>query len=106
MSFGATLTSLNTAKSPDSPPFPEDQLVIRASPTTIRRIFAPRGSTRMQLVESTNRSANLWQRLVRGTRRVWQRTDWPNFAGSDWEDRAMSIEATDDFHAKQGRSNC
>jgi heptose I phosphotransferase len=49
---------------------------------------------------------NLWSRLVRGTSRIWQRSDWSTFAGSDWEDRAMSMEATDDFHAKQGRSTC
>jgi heptose I phosphotransferase len=49
---------------------------------------------------------SLWQRLVRGTRHVWQRADWSGFAGSDWEDRAMSMEATDDLHAKQGRSTC
>jgi Lipopolysaccharide kinase (Kdo/WaaP) family len=49
---------------------------------------------------------NLWQRLVQGGRRVWQRADWPVFAGPDWEDRAMSMDAADDFHAKQGRSTC
>ncbi len=51
-------------------------------------------------------ASNLWQRLVRGTRRVWQRADWSAWAGSNWEDRAMDMEATDDFHAKQGRSTC
>lgn len=50
--------------------------------------------------------SNLWQRLVRGARRVWQRADWTDIAGSDWQDRAMSMEASDDFHAKQGRSTC
>ena len=50
--------------------------------------------------------SNLWQRLVHGARRVWQRADWLNLAGSNWQDRAMSMEAADDFHAKQGRSTC
>jgi heptose I phosphotransferase len=61
----------------------------------------------MQADEFSSRSVgNLWQRLVRGARRVWQRADWPAFAGSDWQDRAMSMEATDDFHAKEGRATC
>src|SRR5438067_11045286 len=50
--------------------------------------------------------SNLWQRLVRGARRVWQRADWSGLAGSDWQDRVMSMEAADDFHAKQGRATC
>jgi heptose I phosphotransferase len=48
----------------------------------------------------------IWRRLVHGTRRVWEREDWNLWAGLDWEDRAMKMEATDDFHAKQGRSTC
>jgi heptose I phosphotransferase len=51
-------------------------------------------------------AGNLWSRLMRGVRRVWQRSVWSAFAGFDWEERAMSIEPTDDFHAKQGRSTC
>jgi heptose I phosphotransferase len=51
-------------------------------------------------------AGNLWRRLVQGTRLVWQKAEWSNFAGSDWEDRAMCMEATDDFHAKEGRSTC
>jgi heptose I phosphotransferase len=49
---------------------------------------------------------NLWQRLVRGTHRLWQRADWSVWAGPDWKKRAMAMEATDDFHTKQGRSTC
>ncbi len=45
-----------------------------------------------------------WQRLVRGTRRVRQQADWPQFAGPDWADRIMNVPVTDRFHAKQGRS--
>lgn len=61
----------------------------------------------MRSSKFANESAsNLWQRLVWGARRVWQRADWPNFAGLDWEDRALAIEPTDDFHTKQGRSTC
>jgi heptose I phosphotransferase len=47
---------------------------------------------------------NLWQRLVRGVRRLWQRDDWPQFAGTDWADRILQADVTDRFHAKQGRS--
>src|SRR5207245_7333900 len=51
-------------------------------------------------------AGSLWQRLVRGARRAWQRADWSAFAGPDWQDQAMSMEAAEDFHAKQGRSTC
>lgn len=47
---------------------------------------------------------SLWQRLVRGARRLRQRSDWDGFAGSDWSERVMSVAITDRFHAKQGRS--
>jgi heptose I phosphotransferase len=61
----------------------------------------------MQPDEFTKPSVgNMWQRLVRGARRSWRRADWSAFAGSDWQEQAMSMEATDDFHAKQGRSTC
>jgi heptose I phosphotransferase len=50
------------------------------------------------------RGESWWQRLTRGTRRVWHQPDWPVFAGADWADRIMSAEVTDQFHAKQGRS--
>jgi heptose I phosphotransferase len=50
--------------------------------------------------------AGLRQRLVHGARQVWHTTHWTAFLGSDWEDRAMSMQATDDFHAKEGRSTC
>jgi hypothetical protein len=46
----------------------------------------------------------LWQRLVRGVRRVQQRPDWSTFAGADWLERIMDVDVTNDFHAKQGRS--
>jgi heptose I phosphotransferase len=46
----------------------------------------------------------LWQRLVRGVRRIRQRADWVRFAGPDWVDRIMTTAVTDRFHAKQGRS--
>ena len=49
-------------------------------------------------------SETLWQRLVRGVRRVRQRPDWGDLAGHDWPDRIMSTPVTDHFHAKQGRS--
>jgi heptose I phosphotransferase len=47
---------------------------------------------------------NLWQRLVRGVRRLRERADWAAFAGADWAERIMDVAVTDDFHAKQGRS--
>jgi heptose I phosphotransferase len=47
---------------------------------------------------------SFWQRLVRGVRRLRQRGDWPALAGADWPDRIMTLEVTDRFHAKQGRS--
>lgn len=46
----------------------------------------------------------LWQRLVRGTRRLRRRADWDDFAGADWPDRIMAAAVTDRFHTKQGRS--
>jgi hypothetical protein len=47
---------------------------------------------------------SLWSRWFRGTRRLRQRADWPRVVGSDWPERVMAVTATDDFHAKQGRS--
>jgi heptose I phosphotransferase len=46
----------------------------------------------------------LWQRLVHGVRRLRQRQDWCDYAGSDWAERIMQVAVTDRFHAKQGRS--
>src|SRR5262249_42215948 len=46
----------------------------------------------------------LWSRLARGVTRLWQREDWPRFAGEDWAQRIMDVAVTDRFHAKQGRS--
>src|SRR5262249_39634253 len=47
-----------------------------------------------------------WQRLAYGASRVWQSSHWPAFAGQDWLNRALTLEPTDDFHTKQGRSTC
>jgi heptose I phosphotransferase len=46
----------------------------------------------------------LWHRFSRGSSRLWQRPDWPSFAGVDWADHIMDRLVTDRFHAKQGRS--
>lgn len=46
----------------------------------------------------------LWQRLAHGTRRLWHRPDWPQFAGAAWADHILGAPVTDRFHAKQGRS--
>ncbi len=49
-------------------------------------------------------SDTLWQRLVRGVRRLRQRPDWGELLGPGWADRIMDVAVTDRFHAKQGRS--
>ncbi len=49
-------------------------------------------------------SGSLWRRLLWGERRLRERADWADFAGTDWADRIMETQVTDDFHAKQGRS--
>jgi hypothetical protein len=46
----------------------------------------------------------LWQRLASGSRRVHQRSSWEIFVGPNWLERVMTVQVTDDFHAKQGRS--
>jgi hypothetical protein len=46
----------------------------------------------------------LWQRLFHGVRRIRQQPRWAPFAGPDWADRIMTVDATDRFHAKQGRT--
>ncbi len=46
----------------------------------------------------------LWQRLVRGSRRVLQGDAWPRLAGANWPDGIMSAPVTDRLHTKQGRS--
>jgi hypothetical protein len=45
-----------------------------------------------------------WQRLLRGTWHVRSQPDWPDFAGPGWLDRIMTVDLSDQFHAKQGRS--
>ncbi|MBI3412004.1 MAG: hypothetical protein HY040_27045, partial [Planctomycetes bacterium] len=49
-------------------------------------------------------TAGFWHRWTQGVRKIWQRSDWENFAGSDWPATILDTEVTDDFHAKQGRS--
>jgi heptose I phosphotransferase len=46
----------------------------------------------------------VWQRLVRGCRRLYERPDWGRFAGPNWAERVMALAVTDRYHAKQGRS--
>jgi len=46
----------------------------------------------------------LWQRLRKGTVRVRAESDWLRFAGPEWLRHIMSLDVTDRFHAKQGRS--
>jgi hypothetical protein len=49
-------------------------------------------------------TGTLWQRLVRGVRRLRQQPHWPDFAGDDWAEHIMQAAVTDRFHAKQGRT--
>lgn len=58
----------------------------------------------LALQTATNAIPSLWGRLWRGFRKVFATSDWPDFAGENWPDRIMTEEATDRFHAKQGRS--
>jgi lipopolysaccharide kinase (Kdo/WaaP) family protein len=46
----------------------------------------------------------LWRRWFRGVRRMRQRPEWLRVVGADWPERIMGVTATDDYHAKQGRS--
>jgi hypothetical protein len=46
----------------------------------------------------------LWRRLFRGVRRLVQRPEWEEFAGTGWIDRIMGTPVTDRFNIKQGRS--
>jgi hypothetical protein len=55
-------------------------------------------------MESRLMNDGIWQRLIRGTRRAWQRSDWEEFVGPGWSDQVMTVAVTDRFHAKQGRS--
>jgi hypothetical protein len=53
---------------------------------------------------TTPQAGGFWSRLVHGTRRIRQQPHWPEFAGPAWVEHIMDLPATDDFHAKQGRS--
>ena len=46
----------------------------------------------------------IWHRLVRGCRRFWQHDEWAHVLPADWHERIMTVDVTDRFHAKQGRS--
>lgn len=48
--------------------------------------------------------SSFWHRVQKGTRILRRQPDWERFAGEDWADRIMTVEVTDQFHAKQGRS--
>lgn len=47
---------------------------------------------------------SLRHRLRHGVCRSFARGDWEQLLGKDWPNTIMSVEVTDDFHAKQGRS--
>lgn len=48
--------------------------------------------------------SSFWHRLRKGTRILRRQPDWERFVGEDWAERIMTVEVTDQFHAKQGRS--
>src|SRR5262245_29928133 len=54
--------------------------------------------------DAVDEVGSLWSRWTRGFRKVRSTPDWPNFAGTDWLDRIMSVEVTDRLFQKQGRS--
>jgi hypothetical protein len=62
-------------------------------------MILPMGST---ITEDA--ASSWWQRIWRGTRRLYGRGDWARFAGADWAEQIWQAQVTDDFHAKQGRS--
>lgn len=49
-------------------------------------------------------SGSFFQRLFRRVWRVSCRQDWLTFVDADWPEQIMTVEVTDRFHAKQGRS--
>jgi hypothetical protein len=49
-------------------------------------------------------SDTLWGRLLKGTSRIHQASDWVRAAGPEWPNHIMALAVTDRFHAKQGRS--
>lgn len=52
----------------------------------------------------TSERVSLWKRWTRGFRKLGARADWVELLGPDWAERVMGLEASDRFHAKQGRS--
>jgi hypothetical protein len=48
--------------------------------------------------------SSMWRRIVRGTRQLEQQPEWLKALGPDWASDIMTVQVTDDFHAKQGRS--
>jgi len=93
--YSATTTVEETAAVQARP-----QAGTASGPPTALRMPAPNGVQDVEPYPATT----VWQRWLHGVRRVLQRPDWPQFAGSDWAERIMEISVTDRFHAKQGRS--
>lgn len=47
---------------------------------------------------------SIWLRILQGSKRFRWESTWAAAAPRDWQDRIMTIDVTDRFHAKQGRS--
>jgi heptose I phosphotransferase len=78
---------------------PEGEVVIGQVEAVVpRRAVLPVWTQEWQ--EAGGVIPTFWKRRRRGI----ERPDWPDFAGSDWPERIMSVEVTDRFAAKQGRS--
>lgn len=67
-------------------------------------IVTSRPSPRQRIETPLAAEDSLWRRLVRGARRLRQRSDWLRFAGPDWAETILDVAVTDRFNAKQGRS--
>jgi heptose I phosphotransferase len=81
------LAGYRQGEGPGEPPLPPPP-----QPPPIAALTLPAGN------------ASLWDRLFRGVRLLCERPDWADFVGADWADAIMSVDVTDRFHAKQGRT--
>src|SRR5262249_10822174 len=71
-----------------------------------RRSGAPAARATRATRKAGRGMPHFWHRLLHGTERHYARADWEAYVGAGWVQRMMDIAATDDFHAKQGRSTC
>jgi heptose I phosphotransferase len=78
---------------------PDGQVVIGQVEALVQRKEATPIWTR-KWQEAGGVIPTFWKHRRRGV----ERPDWPDFAGTDWPERIMSVEVTDRFATKQGRS--